>query len=129
MVCNIVANNEYMVFIAALGALIIVLMHCFAAGRLVVPPLIDAKDISKVPKYFHYCCWHIVSILLIMMAVGFLYCAFYDATALAVFLTVQAGLFICWSAVLNTWKKLPPMKLLQWLLFMPPFVFGLLGLL
>ena len=47
------------------------LLHTFAGGRTIAVPLLKASDLHPVPKYVAYYCWHIVTIVLAMIAVMF----------------------------------------------------------
>lgn len=117
-------------FIAAAGAsLATALVHIVAGGRFIARPLLASTDLREVPKYTQYYCWHIVSIVLLTMALGYAYCGFDpQASALAVVLTGLAAAFALWCALLIAWKRLSPIRMLQWMLFLPIALLGLAGL-
>lgn len=61
---------------AAAGALTlgICAVHLFGGGPVIARPLLDSS-LDPVAKYTNYYCWHITSITLATMAVGFGYAA------------------------------------------------------
>lgn len=105
------------------------LLHILAGGRFIAQPLLASTGLGEIPKYTNYYCWHIVSIVLLTMAVGYAYCGLDpQAVALAVVLTGLAASFALWSGLLIVWKKLNPLHMLQWMLFLPITLLGLAGL-
>lgn len=117
-------------FIAAAGAsMATALVHILAGGRFIARPLLASTDLREIPKYTQYYCWHIVSIVLLAMAGGYAYCGLDpQAVALAVVLTGLATCFALWCALLIVWKRLSPLHMLQWMLFLPITLLGLAGL-
>ena len=54
-----------------------------------MPPLLDAGDIHPIPKFTHYYCWHLVSLILFAIGIGFAYGAVRpDGVDLAIAATV-----------------------------------------
>lgn len=120
--------NGWLIAAAAASAAT-ALIHIVPGGRYIARPLLGSSDLAKVPKYTHYYCWHAVSIVLLTMALGFVYCGFNpESLALAVMLTGLAGSFALWNGVLIIWKKLNPIHMPQWALFLPIATLGLIGL-
>ena len=112
---------------AAAGATL--LIHVFAGGPTVAAPLLAARDIPETPKLTNYYCWHIVTITLIAMSVGFAIPAFAPGeTTSALTWTLIAAVFALWSIALFLWKKMPPLALPQWILFTPIAALGVWGM-
>lgn len=61
--------------IAGILSAIIWAIHTFAGGSAVVRPLLEAK-LESTAKYTQYYCWHVVTIVLFVMASAFTYSAF-----------------------------------------------------
>jgi hypothetical protein len=105
------------------------LVHIFAGGPNIGTPLLRAQDIRAVPKFTHYYCWHIVSLVLLAMACGFCMGAWsiaaYDVAAL---MTLLALGFTIWSIALVLRKRQKFWLLPQWALFLPITVCAALGL-
>jgi len=93
-------------------------LHTFAGGAEVAGPLLRS-EMPPVAKWTAYYCWHLVTIVLSLMAVSFAYAAFVpsgrDVAALATALSVSSGL---WSLVLVVWRYRHPWRLPQWSLFL-----------
>lgn len=50
-------------------------VHTFVGGREIARPLIAASDLAPIPKFTQYFCWHLVTIALAAISLGFLYAA------------------------------------------------------
>lgn len=119
--------NVFFIIAAALSALTWAI-HVFAGGRFIARPLLDS-NLADVPKFTHYYCWHIVSIVLAFMPVGFcIGAAGTGGRELVLMTTALAAAFAVWSLVLVVWKRQSPLRLPQWALFLPIAIFGSLGL-
>ena len=117
-------------FSAGVAAGLSALLHLFAGGPQIAGPLLRSKDIHDVPKFVNYYCWHLVSITLVAMCVGFLWPAFDPSqTGLAMMWTVVAVAFCLWSIGLVIWKRQNPWYMPQWLLFAVVSVPAIIGLL
>lgn len=104
--------------------------HVFGGGRFYVRPLLAASDLHPVPKYVHYYCWHLVTMVLAAMAVSFGQAAVDPgAKDLALLMTVLAAGFTLWSLALVAWKRQPFLRMPQWALLAPVSICGGLGLL
>ena len=115
---------------AAVLSLLVCGLHVFAGGPAIAAPLLRSADLGRVSKYTNYYCWHIVTIVLLAMPVGFLLGALRrESLDIAALMTVLAGAFMLWSLGLVVWKKQKPFHLPQWALFLPVTVVGALGLL
>lgn len=121
--------NAFLAVAAALS-LIVCGLHVWAGGPAIAGPLLRSNDLDRVAKYTNYYCWHIVTIVLLAMPIGFLLGAVRpDSLDIAALMTVLAGAFALWSLGLVFWKKQKPFHLPQWALFLPVTVVGALGLL
>ena len=119
--------NAYFVAASVLS-LITWALHTFGGGPATVGPLLKSADIDPVAKYTNYYCWHIVTIVLLAMTVGFALGAQRDQSVdVAILMTSLSGAFAVWSLVLVAWKYRHPWKLPQWLLFLPITALGVLG--
>ena len=94
-------------------------VHTFVGGRVIAGPLLAAGDLRTVPKVTAYYCWHMVTIVLAAMAMGFGWAATNPRGAtLACFLAGLAAAF----ALLNlglavAWRLHPLRGLPQWIFF------------
>ena len=120
--------NNYFLCTAAVMA-VICFIHCWFGGKLIAAPLLATRELHRVPKYTHYYCWHLVSVLLGMMALAFLWVGLHpQATELAVFIVIMACIFSLWSFVLVTWKKQRISDFPQGAMFAVAAVIGVIGL-
>lgn len=104
-------------------------VHVFAGGRTVADPLLAAEDLKPVPKFTQYYCWHLVTLTLALMAVGFGIAAIADpGRMLGAFLTAMAAAFAVWGIVLAPIKGQSYGQMPQGWLFVPVAVAGLIGL-
>jgi hypothetical protein len=104
----------------ALAALVTMLafgVHCILGSRLVVRPLLKARDITPPSRWINFFTWHAVTVLLAFMAAGFAWAAARpDAADVAAGLTAVAatvvllGLYVCRRARFRPWR-VPPVVL------------------
>lgn len=120
--------NGFLAAASALSALTWA-VHTFVGGPEIATPLLNA-EMPAVPKFTAYYCWHLVTLTLAAMAVGFGYAAFdpggWDVAVLA---TGLAASFAGWSLALVRWSGRHPLELPQWVLFLGIFAAALPGLL
>ena len=103
-------------------------IHTFLGGPAVARPLLES-EMEEVAKYTNYYCWHIVTLVLIVMAGGYGYAAFVPGGAdVAVLLTLLSVGFTVWSLVLVAWSKRTALELPQWTLFLGISVAAVWGL-
>jgi hypothetical protein len=115
--------------LAALAAAITCAIHVVSGGRFIARPLLDARDIRRVPKLTNYYCWHMVSITIAVMAAGFGWAAVEAAAwPLALALTVLAAAFTVLSLGLVLGTGTRPHLMPQWALFAVVAAFGAWGL-
>ncbi|MFN3201410.1 MAG: hypothetical protein ACE366_23615 [Bradymonadia bacterium] len=104
--------------IAAIFSGITWALHTFLGGRELVPPLLSA-EVHPVPKFTHYYCWHLVTLTLAIMALGYLYAAFFPGGSdVAIMLTILSATFALWSVYLVQWKQQRWFQMPQWVLFL-----------
>jgi hypothetical protein len=83
-------NNWFLA--AALASTVTFAVHTFAGGVAVARPLLASSALPPASKWLNYYCWHLVTLSLIGMALGFGWCARNaDAADLALFLAVLAA--------------------------------------
>jgi hypothetical protein len=56
---------------AAASSLVTFAVHTFVGGTFVARPLLSDQTLPRAAKWLAYCCWHIVTLLLLAMAVAF----------------------------------------------------------
>jgi len=100
-------------------------LHLWLGGREVARPLLSTEGLLPVVRYTTYYCWHLVTIVLYMMAIGFGASAFLSGSRLLVaFLAVTAAAFSLWGFALVAIHRRSLAELPQGLLFLPVAVFG-----
>lgn len=118
-------------FLTAAGlTLTTALIHLFAGGSEVARPLLASTDMGTVPRLTAYYCWHVTTLVLLVMAGGFAFVGFHPVeTSLAVALTGLAAAFAALSLIMIATQRVGLLALPQWILFTAIFVPALLGLL
>ena len=117
-------------YLAAGGfSLFTALTHFVLGGREIARPLLACAALAPVPKYTNYYTWHMVSILLFAMAGLFIYAGFYPAEKVVpLSQTALAFLFALLSIALVAAKRMKPLHMPQWALFLPIVLCGVTGL-
>lgn len=119
--------NVWLLTAAALS-LITCGLHVFVRGPVVARPLLASQDLRTVAKYTNYYCWHIVTLVLLLMSGSFVISAMTGGHDLAWLAFVQAIAFMLWSLALVARKRLDPVKVPQWALFLSIASSAVLGL-
>lgn len=120
------------VFLASAAAMcgVTTFLHCYFGGKGVAVPLLRAADIHDVPKYTNYYCWHMVSVVLAVMTLSFLWAAAVPAAVeAAIMAELLAITFMLWGMGLVVWKKQTTRDMPQWILFAAISAAGGAGLL
>ena len=112
--------------VAGIVSAIIWAIHTFVGGPEVARPLLEAK-LGNTVKYTQYYCWHLVTIVLFVMASAFMYSAF-RVSDLGWVMTLLGGAFALWGLLLPPFVKQSYLQLPQGWLFVPVTAFGLCGL-
>ncbi|MGJ8612368.1 MAG: hypothetical protein ACSHWY_14795 [Octadecabacter sp.] len=121
--------QNYWLFAAGIAAGLSCLIHTFLGGPEIARPLLASNDIHDVPKYVNYYCWHLVTMTIAAMAVGFVWAAIDPTqTGLAWMWTVMAVLFMLWSLALIRLKRQNIWHMPQWTLFGLISVLAVIGL-
>lgn len=111
-------------FASVIGGMIC-LTHVCLGGREAARPLLGAKDLTAVPRLTVYYCWHLVTIVLALMSVGYAYLSQTFEFGLAWGLLITSGLFACLSIGLIIKYRVNPLWLPQWILFLILAVCGI----
>lgn len=114
---------------ASLLALVTFGVHTFVGGVFVARPLLASRELTPAGLWLNYYCWHIVTVLLLVMSAGYAWAATRpDALDLAVFLTLLAAILspLCvWVAIKG---RIAPWKFPAASLFALIALAGFLGL-
>ena len=113
---------------AALAAFSTFLVHTFVGGRLIARTLLAARDLPRVPRLTVYYCWHMVSLLLLGMAVALAWAACHASPALVVASGALAAAFAVLSLGLIAAWRVNPWHMPQWTLFLVIAALSGLGL-
>lgn len=120
--------NVFLLTAAGLSAAVC-LVHTFAGGRTIAGPLLNSTDLHPVPKYVTYYCWHIVTIVLAMIAVMYAVAAFRSGSVdLAMVATALTGSFCLMGLAIPPLKKQKYKNMPQGWLFLPIVLLSVLGL-
>lgn len=113
---------------AAIAALLTFLVHVFVGGRLIAAPLLAAPGLARIPRLTTYYCWHMVSILLLAMALALGWTAWQANPPLVLLLVVLAAAFALLSLGLGAAFRVSPWQLPQWIFFVLIALLGAVGL-
>jgi hypothetical protein len=88
---------------AAVLSLITFAVHTFVGGRFAARPLLDAHDFDKASRWLNYMTWHMVTVLLAVMPIGYGVAAVLpDSLDVAILLTAIAAVL----SPLSVWVAL-----------------------
>lgn len=119
----------FWLYTASVLSAITALIHIFGGGKTVAQPLLESS-MNDEAKYTNYYCWHMVTIIIVAMAMCFFLAAHnVEFRELAVLSSALSFVFALWSCMLIYMKKQKPFGLPQWLLFFPIAITGVIGLL
>jgi hypothetical protein len=78
---------------AAVLSMITFAVHTFVGGKFAARPLLQAHDFHKASRWLNYMTWHMVTVLLVVMAAGYGWAAVVpSATDVAMLLTILAAM-------------------------------------
>jgi hypothetical protein len=115
-------------FAAAAVSALTLIIHVVAGGRQIARPLLADQALSADVKYTLYLCWHLVTIVLSMMALGYVWAAMMFSREVAALLTAQAALFAAWNIGMVARHRFRVGEYPQWTLFLVICCFGCAGL-
>lgn len=93
-------------------------LHTFLGGPQVAGPLLRS-ELAPIEKYTSYYCWHLVTIVLLSMGLGFAWAATTPtALDLALGLTLVSAAFTAWGLGLVAYSRRSSLELPQWVLFL-----------
>lgn len=110
--------NTLWLWIAAGFALVTWFVHTFLGQIYIVPPLLKA-EMHVVPKYTHFYCWHLVTLMIAALVGAFAWAAL-DPSAweVAILATVVSAIACLWSLALTlTVRRGKPWQMPPWALF------------
>ncbi|WP_137940038.1 hypothetical protein [Chitinivorax sp. B] len=93
------------------------LLHTLAGGKEVAAPLLKAQDLGPVEKYTSYYCWHMVTILLLVMALAIGYIAWQPNLPMLLLLLCLSLAFTSLSLLMAKVSRLGIWALPQWVCF------------
>jgi hypothetical protein len=122
-------NTNWFLCAAAVVSLITFLVHTFVGGYQVAKPLLNAPNLQEQVKLTTYYCWHITTILLLVMTGAYAYVALlqFDIPLTVTVTSIAAGCALL-SIGLITVLKLEPLDYPQWIFFIPITLLAVLGL-
>lgn len=114
--------------LAAVGMAAISALHIVGGGAELARPLLDQKALGAAVTLNLYYAWHLVSVMLIAMALAYGAAAI-SAThrSLALAASLLALAFAILNIVIGLQTDLFPWRLPQWVLFAPVAVVGFFG--
>jgi len=114
---------------ASLASFVTFAVHTWLGGVHAARPLLRSSDLRDVPKYTNYYCWHMVTIVLFAMGVGFAWAAYHpgglDVGWMAFGLSAA---FMAWNILLIIWKQQSFVEMPQWILFLGITALAAVGL-
>jgi hypothetical protein len=119
---------NWFLLIAAILSFVTFAVHLFVGGREIATPLLKS-DPDQVPKLTAYYCWHLVTLMLLLMTATFGYAFFFQGNAA---LVVTMMIFSVGCALLNfgliVVYRVSPIQLPQWIFFVLISVFAFTSL-
>lgn len=109
--------NTYLLLAAAMCC-VTNFIHCYFGGKYIAAPLLRSRDIHDVAKYTNYFCWHIITLMLAVMALAFVWAAMEpEAIEAAIVAEMLSLSFTAWIVGLVLWKRQSFRSMPQWSLF------------
>ena len=117
--------NVYLFWAASFASFVTFCVHTFIGGPRVAGPLLATRHLPPASKWLNYYCWHIATVLLFSMSIGYGYVALHpDRPELAVFLTGLSIALSVLSAAVALKGKINPFRFPSTSLFMTIFLLG-----
>lgn len=119
------AMNIYLYWSASFVSFVTFCVHTFIGGPRVAGPLLTSHHLPPASKWLNYYCWHIATVLLFSMSIGYGYVAMHpDRPELAVFLTGLSMALSALSAAVAMKGRINPLRFPSTSLFMTIFILG-----
>lgn len=119
---------NWFLLVATILSFVTFAVHLFVGGREIATPLLKS-DLDQVPKLTAYYCWHMVTLMLLLMTGAFSYAFFFPGN---VALVVTMMIFCVGCTLLNfgliVAYRVSPMQLPQWVFFVLISIFAALSL-
>lgn len=104
------------------------LVHIVLGGRVAARPLLRDERLSSVARYTNYFCWHLVTLTLAAMAVGYAWAAYRPGgTDVAMLMTLLAAGFVAWNVAMIRLFGLRTVEHPQFVFFAPMIALGAAG--
>ncbi|MGC4028989.1 MAG: hypothetical protein QM696_08970 [Steroidobacteraceae bacterium] len=122
--------QTYLLWLAALVSFVTFVVHTFIGGPRVAGPLLATTHLPRASKWLNYYCWHITTVFLLAMGMGFAYVALHpDRPELAVFLSGLSAALSALSAAVAFKGGINPFRFPSTSLFAAVAVLGAAALL
>lgn len=103
-------------------------LHVWLGGRDAVGPLLGSRDLDEDARLTHLLCWHIVTVVLVALALAFLAGAVWEGQRnLALFAAMLAASFVVLNVGIVMRFRLRLLTHAQWAAFTPMALCGFLG--
>jgi hypothetical protein len=113
---------------AAVAAFATFLIHTFLGGREIATPLLAAQDLPRIPKCTSYYCWHLVTIVLLFMALALGWGAWGGERVLVAAVLLLSVAFCLLSLGMVAAFRVSPWLMPQWSLFLVVALLAGIGL-
>ncbi|RZA35176.1 MAG: hypothetical protein EOP92_11775 [Lysobacteraceae bacterium] len=122
--------QTFLMSLASATSFITFAVHTFIGGPRVVKPLLATTHLPIAAKWLSYYCWHIATVFLLAMSLGFAYVALHpDRPELAVFLTAMCAALSFLSVAVTLKAGINPVRFPSTTLFAITFALGAAALL
>lgn len=100
-----------LLLLAGVAGLVTFFVHWQVGGRYAARPLLAARDLTPASRWLNYFCWHIVTVLLLIMAFALLLGAFGRASqSTARLVAVIAASISVLSVAITLRAGIPPLR-------------------
>lgn len=119
-----------LMWFASLMSFVTFAVHTFIGGPRVAGPLLATTHLPAASKWLNYYCWHIATVFLFAMGLGYAYVAMHPTRPeLAVFLTALSAALSVLSAAVAIKGRINPFRFPSTSLFAVVALTGATGLL
>jgi hypothetical protein len=119
---------NWFLLIAAILSFVTFAVHFFIGGREIATPLLKS-DLDQVPKLTAYYCWHMVTLMLLLMTTTFGYACFFPGNAALVVIMIifSVGCALLSFGLIAVYR-VSLMQLPQWIFFVLISIFAFISL-